>query len=379
MRTREWLESVYCNQMAGVYIAYPFCAQKCTFCNFASGVFPRELERRYIAALMAEMRAHRWAWTPETVYLGGGTPSLLPDQDLADLLKLVPGTPWAEATVEAAPGTVTAERAAAWAKLGINRVSLGVQSFVAAELKRTGRKHTAETVAREMALLREAGISRFNIDLIAGLPAQTIESWRESLEWVRRLEAGHVSVYMLEVDDDSRLGREIRRHGVRYAAADAPDEDRTAELYEVAIDELARAGIHQYEISNFARAGEESRHNLKYWRLEPYVGFGADAHSFDGLVRSANAESPADYTERMARDGAAVTETGPAHLREEKFMVGLRLNEGVRPTDEEWQQFREPVERFVQAGLLEVSQGVLRLTRRGVLLSNEVFEEFLCH
>lgn len=365
--------------MPGVYIAYPFCAQKCTFCNFASGVFPRELERQYMTALLSEVRAHSWAWTPETLYLGGGTPSLLAEQDLAALLKLVPGQPWIEATMEAAPGTITFERAAMWRELGFNRVSLGVQSFVTEELKRTGRRHTAETVAREMELLRKAGITRFNIDLIAGLPAQTMESWLESLAWIERLEAGHVSVYMLEVDDDSRLGREIRRHGVRYGAADAPDEDATAELYETAIDELTRAGVRQYEISNFARAGEESRHNLKYWRLEPYAGFGADAHSFDGVLRRANAESPADYAERMERDGTAVTETAAAHLVEEKFMVGLRLNEGVRPSAEEWTQFQAPIERFVQSGLLEVDAGALRLTRRGVLLSNEVFEEFLCH
>lgn len=369
---------VYCKRMAGVYIAYPFCAQKCTFCNFASGVFPRELERRYLAALLAEVRAHAWAWTPETVYFGGGTPSLMPIEALAGVLELVPGRPWTEATMEAAPGSITAERAAAWHELGINRVSLGVQSFVAAELARTGRRHTPETVAREMELLRKAGITRFNIDLIAGLPAQTVESWRESLRWVLWLAPGHVSVYMLEVDDDSRLGREIRRHGMRYGAGEAPDEDLTTTLYETAIDELARAGVRQYEISNFARPGEESRHNLKYWKLEPYAGFGADAHSFDGKTRRANAETPAVYCECMERDGTAVTETTPAHLVEEKFLVGLRLAEGVRPSTEEWERFRTPIERFIRTGLLEADSGALRLTRRGVLLSNEVLQEFLC-
>jgi oxygen-independent coproporphyrinogen-3 oxidase len=233
-------------------------------------------------------------------------------------------------------------------------------------------------VADEIAILRQAGFTRFNIDLIAGLPAQTPESWLESLNWARRLEAGHVSVYMLEVDDDSRLGREIRRHGVRYGAADAPDEDQTASLYEAAISELERAGIRQYEISNFARPGEESWHNLKYWRLEPYVGFGADAHSFDGSERRANAESLTEYAERIGRDGTAVVEAVKARLEEEKFLVGLRLREGVRPSAEEWERLRAPMERFLQAGLLEAEAGVLRLTRRGVLLSNEIFEEFLC-
>jgi oxygen-independent coproporphyrinogen III oxidase len=372
------VRGVYCNRMPGVYIAYPFCAQKCTFCNFASGVFPRDLEARYVAALLAEMRAHAWAWTPDTLYLGGGTPSLLSSEALAALLGAVPGRPWAEATIEAAPGSITAERAAAWCESGINRVSLGAQSFVAAELSRTGRRHTPETVAHEMEILRRAGMARFNIDLIAGLPRQTMEGWRESLAWVKRLDAGHVSVYMLEVDDDSRLGHEIRRHGTRYSAADVPDEDQTAAFYETAIEELERAGLQQYEISNFARPGDESLHNLKYWTLAPYVGFGADAHSFDGAVRRANAESPAEYAERMERDGVATVETTAAHLVEEKFMVGLRLTKGVRPSEEEWERFRAPIERFVEAGLLEINAGVLRLTQRGVLLSNEVLQEFLC-
>lgn len=281
--------------------------------------------------------------------------------------------------MEAAPGSITQERAEAWPDAGINRVSLGVQSFVAAELARTGRRHTPETVAREMEWLRRAGIARFNIDLIAGLPGQTVESWRESLAWVGRLEADHVSVYMLEVDDDSRLGREILRHGPRFGASEAPDEDLTAALYEAAIDELERAGVRQYEISNFARPGAESLHNLKYWTLAPYVGFGADAHSFDGTTRRANAESPADYAERIQRDGTATVDTTAADLVEERFIVGLRLTEGVRPLEDEWTRFRTPIERFVTAGLLEANAGALRLTRRGVLLSNEVLQEFLCH
>src|SRR5215472_8630079 len=195
--------------MAGVYVSYPFCAQKCTYCNFASGVFPRELEAKYVRALLAELRATDWPWTPETVYLGGGTPSQMEPAALAELLAAIPGAPWAEATIEAAPGTIAPEKAAAWTRAGIDRVSLGVQSFMARELTRTGRKHNAEIVEREVALLRAAGIGAINIDLIAGLPGQTPASWNESLDWVERLQAPHVSVYMLEVDDDSHLGHEI--------------------------------------------------------------------------------------------------------------------------------------------------------------------------
>ena len=358
--------------MPGVYIAYPFCAQKCTYCNFASGVLPGEVERQYLDVLEREIGAHTWRWRPETVYLGGGTPSLIDRHRLAALLGRVPGRPWSEATLEAAPGSVTPERARAWAAAGINRVSLGVQSFVEREIRRAGRKHTAASVAADCATLRGAGIGNLNLDLIAGLSAQTESSWQESLDWVERLAPEHVSVYMLEVDDDSRLGREMRLGGVRYGAADTPGEAETAAFYETAVERLAAMGLERYEISNFARPGFESRHNLKYWRLEPYAGFGADAHSFDGAVRYQNPEPVADYL--GARATASPT---PARLDEERFFVGLRLMEGIRPLPEEWERYAAPIRRFVDAGLLEREGGVLRLSGRGVLLSNEVFQEFL--
>ena len=357
--------------MAGVYLSYPFCAQKCTYCNFASGVFPRDQERRYVGALSAELRAHHWQWRPETVYLGGGTPSILELDDLRGLLALIPGRPWREATMEAAPGSVTPERACAWADCGINRVSLGVQSFLEQEIRRTGRKHTAQIVEQELTVLRDAGIRNVNIDLIAGLSAQTEASWRESLDWIERLAPPHVSVYMLEVDEDSRLGKEMLLGGVRYGAADTPDEEQTAAFYEMAVDRLASCGIPRYEISNFARPGFQSLHNLKYWKLEPYVGFGADAHSFDGHERSQNPESVEAYLAGGPADSV------PARKDEERFFVGLRLMAGIRPQPEEWQRFEAPIRRFLDEGLLETEDGMLRLTGRGVLLSNEVFQEFI--
>jgi oxygen-independent coproporphyrinogen III oxidase len=355
----------------GVYLSYPFCAQKCTYCNFASGVFPRALEPRYLEALRAELRAYAWQWTPETVYLGGGTPSQMDPRALAELLALIPGHPWSEATVEAAPGTITPEKAHAWAAAGINRVSLGAQSFVDAEIRRTGRKHSAETVAEDIRTLAAAGIENYNVDLIAGLAAQTESSWRESLDWIARLDPPHVSVYMLEIDDDSRLGQEMRLGGVRYFASETPSEDQTAAFYEIAVERLASLGVERYEISNFARPGFESRHNLKYWKLEAYAGFGADAHSFDGRMRSQNPESVQDYIARLA------PESTPANLAEERFFVGLRLMRGIRPEPEEWARFDQPIRRFATAGLLESEDGVLRLTSRGVMLSNEIFQEFL--
>ena len=363
--------------MAGVYLSYPFCAQKCTYCNFASGVLPAALEPEYVDALVAEIASQAWCWTPQTVYIGGGTPSRMDLNQLERILSAIPGRPWREATIEVAPGTVTHERAAGWARAGLNRVSLGVQSFVERELARTGRKHTAEIVAREVGVLREASLVNFNIDLIAGLPGQTVTSWRESLEWIDKLEPPHVSVYMLEIDDDSRLGHEVLLNGKRYGAPDVPPDELTAELYEMAVSELARMGIQRYEISNFARAGFESLHNLKYWRLEPYLGFGADAHSCNGGMRSQNVESAAEYVDRWKKGQSPRLTSTPANQAEERFFVGLRLSEGIHPQPEEWRRFDAPITRFVNEGLLARDGDRLRLTNRGVLLSNEVFAEFI--
>lgn len=360
--------------MAGVYVSYPFCGQKCTYCNFASGVFSRELERFYREALRKELSAAEWPWTPETVYWGGGSPSRLHPEDLAALTALIPGRSWAEATLEAVPSDITLELAQAWARAGINRVSLGVQSFVRRELAQTGRTHTAETVAAAIDAVKAAGISNFNLDLIAGLPHQTEASWKESLDWIERLDAPHVSVYMLEVDDDSRLGAEILAFGERYGAQRTPSADACADYYESAVERLARMGIERYEISNFARPGAESRHNLKYWRREPYLGFGADAHSFSGTVRWSNAESAKDYVERMERDGHAGGEIARADASGEPLFLGLRLSEG---TEADWSRFAPAVREFERDGLVEIAGRRLRLTPRGVLLSNEVFAAFV--
>jgi oxygen-independent coproporphyrinogen-3 oxidase len=359
--------------MPGVYVSYPFCSQKCTYCNFASGVFPAELERDYLAALCSEIATEDWLWQPETVYLGGGTPSRMEPADLDRILTAIPGRPWREATIEVAPGGVTMERAESWVRAGLNRVSLGVQSFIPRELARTGRKHTAEIVAREISMLRGVGLTNINIDLIAGLPGQTPASWRESLAWIEKLATPHVSVYMLEVDEDSRLGNEVLLNGKRYGAPDVPADDLTAELYETAVAELGRLGVHRYEISNFARPRFESLHNLKYWRLEPYLGFGADAHSFDGARRFQNVEFASEYVRaKSPRLGST-----PANRAEERFFVGLRLTDGIRPEPAEWTRFEAPIQRFLTEGLLAREGEKLRLTNRGVLLSNEVFAEFI--
>ena len=363
--------------MAGVYISWPFCAQKCTYCNFASGVQPKGLESDYSAALAAEIAATDWSRTPDTVYIGGGTPSAIPASDFPALLAGIPGRPWREATLEAAPGSLTPEKVAAWAAAGINRVSLGVQSLIRQELARTGRKHDAATVRHDVDLLLNAGISHINLDLIAGLPGQTTASWRESLEGIVALAPPHVSVYMLEVDDDSRLGSEIILGGKRYGALDVPTEDAVAAFYETAVDFLAQHGIHRYEISNFAKPGAESLHNLKYWHRDPYIGLGSDAHSFDGTRRWQNPEMAVDYVARW-RSGSPLREsTSTPDPAEEKFFVGLRLAEGVPTTPADWLRFGPVFDRFLAAGALEQAGNTLRLTPRGVMVSNEIFQEFI--
>jgi oxygen-independent coproporphyrinogen-3 oxidase len=363
--------------VTGIYLSWPFCAQKCTYCNFASGVQPRGLEDQYLGALISEMESIPAA---DTLYIGGGTPSAM---DPAAIDKLSPALPHtcSEATLEAAPGSLTADRIQAWQRAGINRVSLGVQSFVRAELARTGRKHDAATVDRDIALLRAEGIHNISIDLIAGLPGQTRQSWQTSLDELASLEVPHASVYMLEVDDDSRLGSEILLGGKRYGALDVPDDNQIADSYETAVEHLARHGILRYEISNFARLGSESAHNLKYWHREPYTGYGSDAHSFDGVTRWQNVETAPEYVEKSQRGESVRSEsTQPdavADPRAEKFFVGLRLTEGVQPDGSDWLRFGATFERHLSTGMMEAANGRLRLTNRGIMVSNEIFEEFL--
>jgi putative oxygen-independent coproporphyrinogen III oxidase len=343
-------------------------------------VFPEALRREYLAALEQEIADATWSEAPDTLYLGGGTPSLLEPEALERILRCLPAVEWTEATLEAAPGTVAAGRAADWRRMGIDRVSLGVQSFAPREIAATGRKHSAAVVEEEVARLRQEGISKINIDLIAGLPHQTPASWRASLNWIERLAPPHVSVYMLEADDDSRLGREILRSGSRYGAGAVPDDGRIADFYLEAVERLERLGIRRYEISNFARPGSESAHNLKYWRLEPYRGFGADAHSFDGRRRWSNVETAAEYVERFRAGATPVAESEPVDSRramEEHFFVGLRQSAGIEPREEEWRCFAEPIRRLGEDGLLRTEGSRLRLTDRGVLFSNVVFQEFL--
>jgi oxygen-independent coproporphyrinogen III oxidase len=390
---------------SGIYISVPFCRSKCTYCNFASGVFSAGQMGRYVERVSEDIRSLRayvaptGAEIPETVdsiYMGGGTPSLLPPDELKKLFFAIRQEfkvlPKAEVTVECAPGTLSDPIIQTLVTRGVNRVSLGVQSFVDKEAASVARLHTREKTLDDIARLRKAGISNINVDLIAGLPHQTRESWECSLEQAIATGVPHVSIYMLEVDEDSRLGRELIAGGTKYHAHFVPDDDMTADFYETACERLNAAGIQQYEISNFAREGFESQHNLKYWTRQPYLGFGVDAHSMlheneqlqEEGVESVRFATTGDFDQFLA--GAAGLEplgVGHEQALEETFFLGLRLNEGIdmRKLHEQFgeaaKKFDPRVARLVALGMLSRSADRLCLTERGRLLSNEVFESFI--
>ena len=383
----------------GLYIAVPFCRTKCTYCNFASDVFSRAVFDNYIKRLRAEVEqspenAGRLGAVLErsvdSIYFGGGTPTLLNVVQLEQVFVTIRQNfqlvKEAEITVECAPGTLCDEILEALIRSGVNRVSFGVQSFIDQEAASVGRLHKRQTVMDDIARLRAAGITNINVDLIAGLPHQTRESWQESLDQLISTGVPHASVYMLEVDEDSRLGRELIAGGQKYHAHFVPDEDLTADLYEVACDRLNVAGIVQYEISNFARLGFESKHNLKYWTRQPYLGFGVDAHSmFQTGEREAVRFSNSDSLERyLACEPSSATRVDSQMALEERLFLGLRLNRGIDLNDlsarfpEFFPQQRATIQELVHDGLLEQNGSNVRLTRRGRLLSNEVFERFIC-
>src|SRR6266705_3492005 len=304
----------------GVYISIPFCRSKCSYCNFASGVFSGAMFGSYVdrvcddisraGEIALKMQGHLEREV-ETIYLGGGTPTVLAPADLERVFMVLRENfavyRDAEITVECAPGTLSPAILETLLGCGVNRVSLGVQSFVDAEAAAVGRLHTRAGVLDDIARLRSAGISNINVDLIAGLPHQDRESWNQSLNDLIATGVPHASVYMLEVDEDSRLGRELIAGGQKYHAHFVPDEDLTADMYEAACERLNGAGIQQYEISNFARAGWESKHNLKYWTRQPYLGVGVDAHSMlpatdaNSALRFSNPDSLEKYVAGEAK------------------------------------------------------------------------------
>lgn len=404
----------------GLYISVPFCRTKCSYCNFASDVFSRAIFDRYLdrvcndlqgAQAVAEDAGCHFETRVDSVYLGGGTPTLLDTRQLRRGFDAI-GRNFrldadAEVTVECAPGTLSGDIIATLVEMGVNRVSLGVQSFVDGEAASVGRLHKREIVLEEIVRLRDAGIFNINIDLIAGLPHQSLESWKYSLDETLAAGVPHVSVYMLEVDEESRLGRELIAGGTKYHAHFVPDEDLTADLYLLACDRFDAAGIKQYEISNFAGDRFQSKHNLKYWTRQPYFGFGVDAHSMlkvDAQARTSRYDpSHQRSDERSAKDVESVRFATPDALEkffegggyqktlvsqksavEEAFFLGLRLNRGVDLSRMETEfgttevaSHKLTIDDLVSDGLLEQDGSNIRLSARGRLLSNEVFEKFV--
>jgi oxygen-independent coproporphyrinogen-3 oxidase len=384
----------------GIYISVPFCRTKCSYCNFASDVFSRAVFERYVDRVCADVAnapqvaaemGGQMERAVDSIYLGGGTPTVLESTQLERIFTAVRNQfevrPGAEVTVECAPGTLNAV-IDSLLRCGVNRVSLGVQSFVDQEAAAVGRLHKRATVLEDIAQLRAAGITNINIDLIAGLPHQTAESWEFSLAETIATGVPHVSVYMLEVDDESRLGRELLAGGTRYHAHFVPDEEAMADFYLGACERLSAAGIAQYEISNFAREGFESCHNLKYWTRQPYFGFGVDAHSM--LISSepeieAARFAPPDSLERyMSATPLQRTTVSRQAALEESFFLGLRLTQGINLRnlaaafgEEAVENVRTEIAELVANGLMERCGDFIRLTARGRLLSNEVFERFI--
>ena len=388
----------------GIYVSIPFCRAKCSYCNFASGVYGADRMAAYVEKLTAQIRqaperAAAWGGQLPTrvdsLYFGGGTPSLLSVSQLNDIVKVINEVfsvdASAEVTLECAPGQLRDELLRAMPGLGFNRVSLGVQSFVDHEASAVGRTHTRTITLNEIERLRDSGIDDINVDLIAGLPHQTRQSWRDSLAQAIATGVPHLSVYMLDVDEDSRLGREIIAGGTRYGVGMVPNEQTIAEMYTEAVEQFCAAGITQYEISNFARAGRRSRHNLKYWTRQPYLGFGLDAHSFlltaaGEAIRVATSDDLTAYLDPSISDDdrGTITPVSRAEALEEAWFLGLRLNDGVSLTDitrefgeSAIQAFQPILNDACQQGLMEYDEHRARLTHQGRLFANDVFQKFL--
>jgi oxygen-independent coproporphyrinogen-3 oxidase len=386
----------------GVYIQVPFCQTKCTYCNFHTGVVSAGRFAPYADAVCREIVNHRQllasagvtiapsveslAQSVDTVYIGGGTPSLLEPVLLTTMLQALYANfqcALTEVTLEADPETIDAEKAAQWTAAGFNRISFGTQSFVDEELKAAGRMHRREDIYRAVPILRAAGIRNISFDLIAGLPKQTHASWQQSLREAIALSPEHISIYMMEIDEGSRLGLEVLQSGSRYSAREVPSEEAMAEFYELAQARLKSAGYGQYEISNWAKPGFESRHNLKYWKREPYLGFGAGAHSFSGNQRWANRHDAAVYVAAISEGKSAVesadTLTQSLAL-EEEFFLGLRKLSGIDLTCLEREygvNLREKVGELASSGMVKKQGDIVCIPAGKLSVSTEIIVELL--
>lgn len=373
-------------QRVGVYIHIPFCRSRCSYCDFATDVY-RDAGSvdRYVSALVREIRESETAGPAaiDTVYFGGGTPSLLTPEQLATIIGAVRErfrfNDRIEFTLEMNPATVSLETLRDYRSLGANRASFGVQTFNDRDLKLLARGHDADDARKTFDLLRRAGFDNISFDLIAGLPGQSFGDWKLNLAEALALGPEHLSLYLLEIHEGTPLAAQVRS-----GRRPLPDEDLAAEMYETMIETVGKAGYAQYEISNFARPGFESRHNSRYWLLDPVHGFGVSAHSFDGEFRFANERDTARYVALVESGESPIINRERIDLESEFVFLGLRMMDGIdlegfrsRFGTDLMTAKQESIERLVSVGLVEVSGGRLRLTRRGALFSNEVFQEFV--
>jgi oxygen-independent coproporphyrinogen-3 oxidase len=375
---------------AGIYIHIPFCRSRCSYCDFATGMYESALADRYVFNLAREIECFSEVELPEpvdTIFFGGGTPSLLSPEQVERILNAVKErfvvSAGAEVTLEINPGTATLEGFTAFRKHGINRASFGAQTFEDSELPRLGRSHTTDDTRRTFRYLRDAGFDNVSFDLIAGLPGQTLDGWRRNLDEAFALRPEHLSFYLLEVHEGTPLANHIRT-----GLQPKPDEDLAIEMYELMLDRAPEAGYEHYEISNLCRPGFESRHNTKYWTGAPYYGFGCSAHSYDGVLRRwANERELTRYMEMIEQDGRAIvsqTQLTDAERQAEAVFLGLRMMQGVSLQNYQQEfgsdlrtEHESDLARFREAGLIECNGDLLKLTRAGALLSNEVFSAFV--
>jgi oxygen-independent coproporphyrinogen-3 oxidase len=375
---------------AGIYIHIPFCRARCSYCDFATGAYESALAERYVRAVANEISTFQTvedARDVDTIYFGGGTPSLLTPLQVERILEAVKERfrveRDAEVTMEMNPGTLTLDTLREFRALGVNRASFGAQTFDDLELRRLGRTHTAEDVRRTISFLRQSGFTNVSFDLIAGLPAQTLSTWSRNLDETLSLSPEHLSFYILEVHEGTPLASQIER-----GMQPRPDDDLAAEMYRMMLQRSQAAGYEHYEISNLCLPGFESRHNTKYWTGETVFGFGCSAHSYDGAhTRWSNERDAARYTQLMEAERTPVVETvelDERAQRAESIFLGLRLMRGLNLAKHRAhfgrdlrQEYASELERLSDAGLIEFNGDLMRLTTHGVLLSNEVFATFV--
>jgi oxygen-independent coproporphyrinogen-3 oxidase len=384
----------------GLYVHIPFCSSICNYCNFNRGLYDEALKTRYVAALRQEIAAAPADLRADTIFFGGGTPSLLEPAEIAAIIHDLrdrfdsPEPPplseagrqagrveW-EVTLETNPETVDREKLERFRAAGVNRLSFGVQSFQDDELKRLGRIHSASRARAAVGEARAAGFDNVSLDLMMWLPGQSVETWLRNVDGLVDAAPDHASLYLLELYPNAPLKEEMARGGWSLA----PDDD-AAEMYLRAMERLERAGLKQYEISNVARPGRASRHNLKYWTDGEWLAFGCGAHSTHGGVRWKNVSATGDYVDRVTSGRDIVTERrilSSSDRLEEALFTGLRLTGGVdieaagaRYEIDIWAAYGEALRPFLDAGWLIRDGGRLRLTREGMLMANEVMAVFV--